>query len=567
MTLVLGAALTCPGAWKDAEGWADTSPVQLYQRLPAPPRSPLPGQPREGAIDFGASTAISADRSTALVGAPGSGVWVYTRSGDTWALAQRLTAVGGGVALSADGNTVLVGAPCEHETGSVLVFARSGATWAQQGPPLTANDAKGKECGFGWTMALSSDGGTALIGDPSDGGHLGAAWVFSRSGGGWAQQGSALRPSDEKGEGSFGGSVALSADGDIVLVGAPLDGSAPPSPGGRAPEAGPGAAWIFTRSGTAWTQHQTLKPSDEVVSERGRGQFGSAVALSGDGATAMVGGEGDNEQGAAWAFTRSGGTWLQQGPKLIGAHDGSGFGGGVALSGDGATALITAVPSVFADNDYEEGWRRRGAGTAWPFTRVGSTWIREAPARGPNPPGASEEFAFSLALSAAGDTAIIGAPDGFDDPGSAWAARLAAMPANSFSTGVITIRPSATLEQELASSAAGSFSAVATVSSHTPGLITAREQRQLRRCHARRRRHRPACPRARMLLYGAGVARVAGAGLTTVVVRPVRALRRALERYQDVKVTLTIGFRPNAGPTPPAQSRVAVLELGRRESY
>jgi hypothetical protein len=70
-----------------------------------------------------------------------------------------------------------------------------------------------------------------------------------------------------------------------------------------------------------------------------------------------------------------------------------------------------------------------------------------------------------------------------------------------------------------------------------------------------------------MLLYGAGVARVAGAGLTTVVVRPVRALRRALERYQDVKVTLTIGFRPNAGPTPSAQSRVAVLELGRRESY
>jgi len=416
-------------------------------------------------------------------------------------------------------------------------------------------------------LALSSDGSTALIGDPSDGGHLGAAWVFSRSGGGWTQQGGALRPSDEVGEGSFGRSVALSADGGIALIGAPQDGSARPSPGGRAPEAGPGAVWVFTHSGTAWTQHQTLKPNDEVVSERGRGQFGSAVALSGDGATAMVGAEGDNEQGAAWAFTRAGATWLQQGPKLIGSHDGSGFGGGVALSGDGAAALITAVPSRYSENAYEEGWRRGGAGIVWPFTRVGSTWIREAPASGPNPPGASEEFAFSVALSAARDTAIIGAPDGFDDPGSAWAAKLGPMPANSFSTGVITIRASAAFEQQLASSAAGSFSAVATVSSHTPGLITLREQRQLRRCHARRRRHRPACPRARMVTYGTGVAQIGGPGTANLVVRPVRAVRRALERYQDVKVTLTIGFRPNAGPAPPAQARVIVLELGRRESY
>ena len=75
-------------------------------------------------------------------------------------------------------------------------------------------------------MALSSDGNTALIGGPDDNGDVGAAWVFTRSGSTWTQQGSKLTGSGEVGNGDFGFSVALSADGNTALIGGPDDNAA-----------------------------------------------------------------------------------------------------------------------------------------------------------------------------------------------------------------------------------------------------------------------------------------------------------------------------------------------------
>lgn len=548
------------------------SPLQLSVRLVSPQLPLLPsGQPRQGPKDFGASVAISGDGSTAVIGAPANGAWAYTRSGGVWTQGQQLTTIGGDVALSSDGNTAIVGNPCEHGQESALVLTRSGGMWTQQGAALSPDDAqRGGECSrFGSVVALSANGGTALIGDPSDAEHQGAAWVFTRSGTGWTQQGPRLRPSDEIGAGSFGGTVALSADGSIALIGGPQDGSESAHPQRSLQQVEPGAAWVFTRSGTTWFQRQKLKPTDEVLGERGRGAFGSAVALSADGATAIVGAENDNDQGAAWAFTRSGTTWLQQGPKLIGSHEGSGFGGAVGLSGDGSSVLIAAVPSAFSyGSSYQgEGWQRGGHGTVWPFARVGSTWIREPSTEGPNPKWATEEFAYGLTLSASGNTALIGAPDGFDDPGAAWAATLAPLPANSFSTGRITIRPNAILDQQLSSSAAGTFFARATVNSRALGPPSARERRELRRCHPRRKRPTRACPRGEPVIYGSARIQVAGAGTSSISVLPGPRVRRALESYHELKVTLAMSFQPNAGPAPPAQSRTIVVELGRRESY
>ena len=94
--------------------------------------------------------------------------------------------------------------------------------------------------------------------------------------------------------------------------------------------------WIFTRSGSTWTQ---LGPKLTGGGESGAGAFGVDVALSADGSTALIGAPGDNDGvGAAWVFTRSGSTWIQQGPKLTGAgEDGFGeFGSSVALSATGA---------------------------------------------------------------------------------------------------------------------------------------------------------------------------------------------------------------------------------------
>ncbi len=127
--------------------------------------------------------------------------------------------VGMSVALSADGNTALIGAPADGEySGAAYVFTRTGASWSQQGAKLTGSDTV-SEAWFGESVALSADGDTAVIGGPSDNAAVGAAWVFTRSGSSWSQQGEKLTGGGESGAGYFGRSVALSADGDTALIG------------------------------------------------------------------------------------------------------------------------------------------------------------------------------------------------------------------------------------------------------------------------------------------------------------------------------------------------------------
>ena len=106
----------------------------------------------------------------------------------------------------------------------------------QRGDKLTGSGESG-DGRFGFSVALSADGNTALIGGPYDNGNKGAAWVFTRSGPAWTQQGGKLTGSGESGDGCFGLSVALSADGNTALIGGPFDDSSK------------GAAWVFTRSG------------------------------------------------------------------------------------------------------------------------------------------------------------------------------------------------------------------------------------------------------------------------------------------------------------------------------
>ena len=104
-------------------------------------------------------------------------------------------------------NTALIGGPDDNSlVGAAWVFTRSGATWTQQGPKLTGSDETGAG-EFGTSVALSADGNTALIGGPSDNDRLGAAWVFTRSGSTWTQQGAKLTGSGETG----GGRVRLRA--------------------------------------------------------------------------------------------------------------------------------------------------------------------------------------------------------------------------------------------------------------------------------------------------------------------------------------------------------------------
>ncbi|MSO46784.1 MAG: hypothetical protein EXQ67_01685, partial [Thermoleophilia bacterium] len=161
---------------------------------------------------------------------------------------------------------------------------------------------------FGVSVALSSDGNTAIVGayldDVSGVADQGSATIFTRSGSTWTQQQN-ITQTDGATSDSFGVSVALSADGNTTIVGARADDVS-----GAADQ---GSATIFTRSGSTWTQQQNITQTGGAAGD----SFGVSVALSADGTTTIVGAWADDvsgvaDQGSATIFTRSGSTWTQQ---------------------------------------------------------------------------------------------------------------------------------------------------------------------------------------------------------------------------------------------------------------
>ncbi|HWX96175.1 MAG TPA: fibronectin type III domain-containing protein [Solirubrobacteraceae bacterium] len=309
---------------------------------------------------------------------------------------------GGSVALSADGNTALIGGSEDNTgVGAAWVFTRSGTTWTQQGPKLTGGVEEVLEGHFGFSVALSSDGNTALIGGGGDNKGVGAAWVFTRTAEAWTQQGKKLLGgTEEKGMGHLGFRVALSADGNTALVGAPGDNFKV------------GAAWVFTRTAETWTQQgPKLLGAGEIGAGEVGGEFGVGVALSADGNTALIGGGGDNEAvGAVWPFVRSGTTWEAQGAKLTGtgetgkAH----FGFNVALSENGNTALVGG------GSDNTE------VGAAWVFIRSGTTWEQQGAKLTATGETGMGHFGVSVRLSADGNTGLIGGVTDNSEVGAAW---------------------------------------------------------------------------------------------------------------------------------------------------
>jgi hypothetical protein len=362
----------------------------------------------QGAGFFGRDAALSRDGSTAVVGAPrdsgeAGAAFVFTRSGSLWTQQAKLEVgktegssfFGRGVALSADGSTALIGDPGNgSRVGAAWVFARSGTTWTEQARLAGTGEVGAGQ--FGRSVTLSGDGSTAIVGAFADATNTGAAWVFARSGSSWSQQGAKLTGGEESSPGWFGRSVALSGDGSTAAI------------GGNEDNHKAGALWVFTRSGSGWTQQG---PKFTGAGEAGSGEMGAAVALSDDGSTALAGGPGDEGGvGAAWAFARSGSTWAPQGAKLLGGSEvGAGlFGYSLSLSGDGATALVGA---------YDDNAK---VGGAWVFGRSGSAWAQQ----GSKLTGGGEVgpglFGFGVALSGDGNTALVGGIGDAARTGAAW---------------------------------------------------------------------------------------------------------------------------------------------------
>lgn len=347
----------------------------------------------------GSSVSLSADGNTAIVGGTidnnyTGAAWIYVRSGKTWIQqggklvgtgASSNSLQGNAVALSADGNTAIVGGYYDNNgIGAAWVFTRNGNNWTQQGTKLLGTGAIG-QCWQGCSVALSADGNTAIIGGSYDSIAVGAAWVFKRSGNNWTQQGNKLVGSGRIGWSNQGTSVSLSADGNTAIVGGYYDNNAI------------GAAWVFTRSGNNWIQQ-----GSKLVGTSTIGNYayqGASVKLSADGNTAIIGGYGDNSYvGAAWVFTRSGNNWTQQGGKLVGngAVGRSCQGNSISISADGNTAVVGG----FGDNT--------NTGATWIFCRTNNTWSQIGNKLIGIGLSNQSQQGVSVAISADGNTAIVG---------------------------------------------------------------------------------------------------------------------------------------------------------------
>jgi hypothetical protein len=340
---------------------------------------------------FGLQVALSANGTTALVGArrqEGTGAaYVFRRIGQNWVFAQKLLPAGllpddffgAAVALSADGNIALVGAPaffadCATRptcNGAAYIFKRAGSTWTQV-QRLVASDATDLDR-FGFSVALSASGKTALIGAQSAACEFefacGAGYVFEREDGLWDEDAKLTQTTPDPFTVQIGTAAALSAAGTTAFLGAN------------------DAVYVFRRQGGDWREQQVLIATD------GSDAFGRSIALSANGRRAVIG-----ALSAAFAFVRRGNTWTQElrfPLEGIGATDVP-----VALSATGHTALFgVSVPEICAGTSGNCG--------AVLFRRERGEWVEHQRLSGSDT-SSSRSFGDWVALSAFGGVALIG---------------------------------------------------------------------------------------------------------------------------------------------------------------
>ncbi len=238
---------------------------------------------------------------------------------------------------------------------------------------------------FGGSIAIS--GNTAVIGASANAGAFsgaGFAAVYVRSQGVWTLQ-QKLTANDGLPEDGFGTSVAIS--GDTIIVGASGDTVGT--------NAGQGSAYIFVRSGKAWSQQQKLAAADGSPFDI----FGRYVAIAGNTVVVTAGQDdiaANVDQGSAYVFVRSGATWTEQ--QKLTAADGAPidfFGDSVAIAGD--TVIIGAAEDELGGGAPQ--------GSAYVFVRSGTTWTQQQKLTAVDG-SAFDFFGFSVAIS--GDTAVIG---------------------------------------------------------------------------------------------------------------------------------------------------------------
>jgi hypothetical protein len=449
---------------------------------------------------FGESVALSADGNTLAVGATGEdssarviegpqstggspaqidngadsagAVYIFRRAATgQWAQQAYVKAsnagegdsFGAAVALSADGNTLAVGAIGEDdnndvdgeeddesaaESGAVYVFSREADAWSEQAR-LKASNVYALTF-FGNAVALSADGNTLAVGSRLENSHAtgidgpqlsfnapesGAVYVFTRASAAWTQQAYVKASNTDAGD-NFGASVALSADGDTLAVGAPdersnatdidtaIEGADDDNSMSSA-----GAVYVFERSATQWAWQAYVKASNTGHFQ----EFGSAVALSGSGDLLAVGAPGENhsatgingddeaingltnDSGAVYVFARSAGQWSKEAyVKASNTGKDDGFGWRLAFSADGSTLAVRALgersSATGIGGDQSDDSFDVNTGAAYVFERNSGSWSQRAYVKASNT-NSGDAFGAGIALSQDGGTLAVTASD------------------------------------------------------------------------------------------------------------------------------------------------------------
>lgn len=322
-------------------------------------------------------------------------VYVYTRTGGVWTMAQKITpdpafweyGLSYGCSVDIDGDTLVIGAyHWDSYKGFAEVYVRTGGVWAFQqrlNGDMTVNS------WFGFSSAI--DGDSVIVGEFNATG-AGAAYVFTRSGTVWTRQQKIAAPVPDPNN-RFG--IRVDIEGDTVVVG---DDQTDLS-----------QAHVFIRDMGTWSLQQTLTPSD-LNAEK----FGFTLAL--DGESVLIGDRMADvdtvvDAGAAYVFTRTGVLWSEQ--QRLTASDPqqeAHFGRGLGIEGD--TAVVAA-----SHRDLDS---MIDAGAAAVFRKTNGVWTQVG-ALVASDPLTDAKFGISAAMS--GGTAVIGGyhydHGGFDEAGAA----------------------------------------------------------------------------------------------------------------------------------------------------
>ena len=370
-----------------------------------------------GVNDSFGRVAISADGDTLALGAPGEdsaatgfngdgsdnaadaagAVYIFVKDDDDeWSFQSYIKAsnteagdgFGVSVALSGDGNTLIVGAPFEDsaatgvngvqnnndmtDAGAAYIFRRQGAAWIQQSYLKASNP--GSDDHFGSRVAITPAGSDVAVGATGEDGSAqgidganddaapdaGAVYIYSQVSDEWIAAAYVKAPNTDAGD-AFGGALALSVDGEFLVVGAENEQSnSRVIDSGQDDDSlvdGAGAAYVYRRSASVWSFDTYLKASNTLGGQR----FGASVAVSQEGSTIVVGATGEDssasgvngdqsdtqnsDSGAAYVYVRGAGdVWTQE--AYIKASNGDVddfFGGVVALNTTGDVLAVGAA--------------------------------------------------------------------------------------------------------------------------------------------------------------------------------------------------------------------------------